>query len=404
MKHIAIVGGGIGGLCLAQGLKKSNLDFSVYERNYSEQSWLEGYRIHIRPIGARSLHECLPTRVWEEFLGSTAAPTDGFGFLTEDLVELVHIEEELMTGPHQLPEQGQYNVSRRLLRQVLIKGIEDHIHYNKTFERYELREDHRINVFFTDGSTLVTDILVGADGANSRVRKQLLPEARRIDTQAVAIGGKMYLNKENPDWLPTCLSSRMNVTMPRDKYFFFNAVYRKEEENYILWSFIAHENEFNGATEDTDLKALVMDKIKNWHPAFRQLVMQSDKKSLLCLPLKTMLPVRPWNSGPVTLLGDAIHNMTPLQGMGANMALFDAATLSQKLTTAVKSEKDHLQAIHEYEAIMLKTGFKAVDTSLKYTKQAISGNRFARKMSRMWFSLCQAVPLIKRMTFGNNWK
>src|SRR6185503_9975039 len=117
----------------------------------------------------------------------------------------------------------------------------------------------------------------------SKIRKQLLPHARRIDTDAVAIGGKMYLDKGAPEWLPPYLSSRMNVVMPKDKYFFFNAVYRKGGENYVLWSFIANKNEFVSEPEKTALKALVINKINNWHPAYKQLVLHSDEESLLWL-------------------------------------------------------------------------------------------------------------------------
>jgi 2-polyprenyl-6-methoxyphenol hydroxylase-like FAD-dependent oxidoreductase len=400
MRHITIIGGGIGGLCLAQGLKKANLSFSIYERNTSADSWLEGYRIHIRPVGTRSLYSCLPGHVWMDFLACTAAPTDGFGFLTEDMRELVHIEEQLMTGPDKRLQEGQYNVSRKLLREVLITGIEDHIHYGKTFQRYEIQQDQKVKVYFDDGTIIATDVLIGADGANSKVRRQLLPLAQRVDTHAVAIGGKMYFDKDTSQWLPECISSRMNVVMPKDKYFFFNAVYRRKEENYILWSFIAHANEFQQTPAKEDLKKTVTGKIGSWHPAFTKLVLHSDDASLLWLPLKTMQPVQPWKSGPVTLLGDAIHNMTPLQGMGANMALFDAALLYQKLERVAAGNLPLITAINEYESIMLKAGFEAVETSLKYTKQAISNNRLSRLAGRTWFRICNAIPSIKRMTFG----
>jgi 2-polyprenyl-6-methoxyphenol hydroxylase-like FAD-dependent oxidoreductase len=404
MQHITIIGGGIGGLCLAQGLKKANLNFTVYERNASADDWLEGYRIHIRPVGARSLYNCLPGKAWEDFLSCTADPTDGFGFLTEDLKELVHIEEELMTGTNKNPQEGQYHVSRKLLREVLISGLEEKIHYGKTFQRYELLENQRVRVYFDDGTMIETDALIGADGANSKIRQQFLPSAKRVETNAIAVGGKMYLDSAAMQWLPASLSSRMNVVMPKNKYFFFNAAYRKKDENYILWSFIAHANEFDHTPEKEDLKEIVAAKISSWHPAFRRLVLTSDDESLLWLPLKTMLPVRPWESRPVTLLGDAIHNMTPLQGMGANMALFDAAQLSKKLEEAATGNKDLKTAINEYETIMLKTGFKAVNTSLKYTQQAISNSRLSRMISRTWFRICNAVPLVKRMTFANNWE
>jgi 2-polyprenyl-6-methoxyphenol hydroxylase-like FAD-dependent oxidoreductase len=404
MKHITIIGGGIGGLCLAQGLKKANLNFTVYERNSCEHDWLDGYRIHLRPIGSKSLYYCLSEAGWKDFLSATAAPTDGFGFLTEDMKELVHIEESLMTGDPTTPAEGQYNVSRKLLRKVLVSGIEDRIHYGKSFLQYELLENEKIKVSFEDGSTIETDVLIGADGANSKVRKQLLPHARRIETDAIAIGGKMYLDKEKMGWLPACLSERMNVVMPKSRYFFFNAVYRKGDEQYILWSFVANKKEFPNVMDGEHLKREVVGKINNWHFAFKELVLNSDEESLLWLPLKTMLPVGPWNSGPVTLLGDAIHNMTPLQGMGANMALFDASLLCKKLHEWTADKKNLVTAINEYEARMLQTGFKAVNTSLKYTNQAISGNRFRRVVSRTWFRICNAIPFIKRLTFANNWK
>ncbi len=107
----------------------------------------------------------------------------------------------------------------------------------------------------------------------------------------------MYINKEKMKWLPASLSTRMNVVMPKDKYFFFNAVYKKLEEHYILWSFIANENEFENAPSKADLKQVVIRKIDKWHPAFKELVTYSEEESLLWLPLKTMQPVAPWQSG-----------------------------------------------------------------------------------------------------------
>ena len=54
-----IIGGGIGGLCLAQGLRRAGIDVTVYERTLTRTDWLQGYRIHINPHGSRALHDCL---------------------------------------------------------------------------------------------------------------------------------------------------------------------------------------------------------------------------------------------------------------------------------------------------------------------------------------------------------
>lgn len=58
---------------------------------------------------------------------------------------------------------------------------------------------------------------------------------------------------------------------------------------------------------------------------------------------------------------------------------------------------------HCLAAIMLKNGFKAVSTAVKYTHQAISENRLARMISRGWFRLCGRIPIVKKWTFGDTW-
>lgn len=91
-KHIAIIGGGVGGLCLAQGLRKAGLDVTVYERDRTPSDRLQGYRVHIDPHGARALHDCLPAPLWQAFLDTTGRGGQDFGFLTERLRTLALLE------------------------------------------------------------------------------------------------------------------------------------------------------------------------------------------------------------------------------------------------------------------------------------------------------------------------
>lgn len=409
---IVIVGGGISGLCLAQGLKKNGVAFRLYERNIKAEDWLDGYRIHIRPVGSKALYDCLPDELWKSFISISGDNADGFGFLTEHLEELVHIGEELMLGKNAPPQFYQYAVNRKDLRQILLDGLEHQISFGKNFTKYEQLPNGRVSVFFDDGSQDECDLLVGSDGPNSKIRKQLLPDAKRVETNAVAIGGKTLLTHESRTWIPACVANRMNVVMPSDKYFFFNAIYDRSkkdpgaasQDNYVLWSFIGHKNEFESIDQNTDLKKVVLGKIRKWHPSYQKLVSEAEDDSLMLFRIKTMLPVKPWATPNVTLMGDAIHNMSPLQGMGANMALFDAATLATKIREVTDQGRFVKEVIAEYEKIMIEKGFDAVAISMKYTNQAISENRFARFMNRNWFRLCSKIPAIKRITFGNNWK
>ena len=162
--RIAVIGGGIGGLCLAHGLRKAGVDVAVYERDLSRTDRLQGYRVHINPDGAAALRECLPAANWERFERSAGSSENGFGFLTEQLKPLLVLDPD---------EEKHYSASRITLRQVLLDGLD--VRFGKRFERYEQGDD--ITLHFEDGTTASCDVLVGADGIRSRVREQYLPPA-----------------------------------------------------------------------------------------------------------------------------------------------------------------------------------------------------------------------------------
>src|SRR5262249_35617604 len=77
--HVLIVGGGIGRLCLAQGLKKAGISVAVYERDRAADARLQGYRLNIEPVGSQALHACLPTNVWETLVASAGDPGPRMG-------------------------------------------------------------------------------------------------------------------------------------------------------------------------------------------------------------------------------------------------------------------------------------------------------------------------------------
>jgi len=89
--HVVIIGGGLGGLCLAQGLKKAGISVAVYERDRTCTERLQGYRIHIDPQGSRALYECLPSHLYDAFTATCAKGGKGIKFFTEQLQELLFI-------------------------------------------------------------------------------------------------------------------------------------------------------------------------------------------------------------------------------------------------------------------------------------------------------------------------
>jgi phytoene dehydrogenase-like protein len=76
--HVGIIGGGIGSLALAQGLKKAGVSVAVYERDRTPTDRLQGYRVHISPKGSEALHSCLPPDLFELFAATCSVGNRGF--------------------------------------------------------------------------------------------------------------------------------------------------------------------------------------------------------------------------------------------------------------------------------------------------------------------------------------
>src|SRR5581483_7145038 len=139
------------------------------------------------------------------------------------LQELVVIADAFLSQRTGNPLNAHYPVSRMALRHLLLAGLEDVVAFEKTFERYEQTPDGKVTAFFADGTEATGDVLVAADGANSKVRQQYLPQARRVETGAVGVGGKFLLTEQTRTWLPRQLTRRMNLIMPLGPYCLFTA-------------------------------------------------------------------------------------------------------------------------------------------------------------------------------------
>ncbi|GCE28937.1 oxidoreductase [Dictyobacter alpinus] len=431
--NVLIIGGGIGGLCLAHGLKAAGVRVAVYERDGADpQHWLQGHRIHINPIGSRALHVCLPEALWEAFVAVSGRPPAGLGFMTEQLRELVVVGQDFMAHGEGNAVDAHHPISRMALRQILLADLQDVLHFGKTFERYERAADGTVTAFFMDGSTATGNVLVGADGANSRVRKQYLPHARRVEAGSGGMGGKLILTEQNRAWLPAALSSRLNLIMAPNNYTLFNAFFDPSPANlaglesrrpqleaagldlqklvdtsksYLLWAFIGRTENFPATADTLDgaaLQQLVKQRMTGWHPDLLRLITEADPDSVGFTTFKYSAPIGPWESSNVTLLGDAIHNMTPVGGMGANMALRDARQLAQQLAAVERGELELLPAIKSYEADMRKYGFKAVHSTLQNARLASSNGRLGREFNRTWFRACNLLPPLKHV-FEEQW-
>jgi 2-polyprenyl-6-methoxyphenol hydroxylase-like FAD-dependent oxidoreductase len=413
---VLVIGGGIGGLCLAQGLKKAGVNVAVYERDATPISRLQGFRVHISPEGSTALHACLPPELWMIFNSTGGAFVRGFTMVTEQLKELLHATSD-DDGSTDQPIARHRSVSRITLRHILLSGLESIVHFKKRFVRYEEARG-RLVAHFEDGSTAEGDVLVGADGVNSPVRKQYLPHAEPIDTGITIIGGKVPLSDGALALLPARLLDGPIAVMPPEACSLFMAVWKREagggeylrmlgldgsnpeDEDYVILA-LGAKREFGFRSDPVtmrgeELKDVVRRKVTRWHPSLRKLVELIDETQIALARIRTSEPVEAWTTTRVTLLGDAIHSMTPYRGIGANIALQDAALLCSKLGEADRGEKPVLEAIAEYETAMRQYGYTAVASSLRAMEQATGEKGPAFGLTKTALRVMNALPALRR--------
>ena len=195
---IIIIGAGTGGMCLAHGLRRAGVDVVVYERDRNRSDGLHGYRVGIDPHGSRALKACLPPELYRTFVATCARAPERFAFLDERLNRTLAITLREPTDD----VNDEKSVSRMTLRQVLFTGMEDVLRFDKTFVRYQHEPDGRVTAHFADGTSDTADLLVGADGVNSPVRRQRLPHARLEDAGIIAVAAKVPMTPESISLMP----------------------------------------------------------------------------------------------------------------------------------------------------------------------------------------------------------
>src|SRR3954447_12013555 len=183
--HVLIAGGGLSGLCLAQGLKRAGISCAVYEHDV-DMHRKAGYRITINGDGGNALQACLPEDLYELYLQvSRNTPPKRMSVVVDSQCN------ELSSAPHfGAPNEGERPhtaIHRRTLRQILAARLDDVIQRDKTATRFE-RDGDKVTLLLDDESTAEGDVLVGADGVQSAIRRELMPEVEVIDTGVRGLG------------------------------------------------------------------------------------------------------------------------------------------------------------------------------------------------------------------------
>lgn len=425
--RVVIVGAGTGGLCLAHGLKRAGVNVRVFERDRTRRDGLHGYRVGISPAGSYAMKQCLPPELFDVFVATCARAPRYFNMLTEKMTELLSMD----VGDAADAVDSEKSVSRMTLRQVLLTGLEDFVEFDKRFVRYEENTDGTVTAFFEDGTCATADVLVGADGAGSKLRKQRLPHAKMEETGIVSLGGKVPLTPETRALISEKVFHGISLLMaPKgmggilhvmefkwDRSGVKNGIGGNDAElirqwpgmlydntqDYILWGLWAARRHFPKPPEGLsphETIVLAQEMTQSWSPNLRRLIELTDLSTTLSINIRTSVPLDPWKTSNVTLLGDAVHTMTPGRGVGANTALEDAALLCKRLVEVRDGEKEMLKALREYEAEMLRYSRVAVLESRKQMDardpihRPVIG-RILLAVMRTSMRIVNAIPLLK---------
>lgn len=365
---ILIIGGGLGGLAFAQLLRHSPLastyNVQIFERDASPTHRGQGYVIGINESGMSHLSP-IPqiTSVFDDIPPKPFA----IGILDENLDLMLQLK-------HGRGASGIGLVNRWKLRSALSEGLT--VHWGKRFVKYEEFETHVV-AYFDDGSEARGELLVGADGAKSKVREQRCPalEVRQLPILSTAgtVGVTERVKEEMPRVLELAEGTYLNRALAKEG----NSVLWMEfeapgGERRILWSYsfpVATPNR-ELAKDPVQLKQAMKSQTNIFGKELTNLIQGTSADNYVLEATYYLRAMVPMDKNPlgkttrVTLLGDAAHTMTTHRGLGANTAFADAADLMRALTQV----EAPWQALAEYEENMIKRGFEAIKQSVQSTE------------------------------------
>jgi 2-polyprenyl-6-methoxyphenol hydroxylase-like FAD-dependent oxidoreductase len=338
MPPVTIIGAGLGGLTLARVLHVHGIPATVYEADPSEDARTQGGQLDIHPDdGQRALEAAGLTGEFRAIIHQGGEATRA---LDPQAAVLLDQPDEGTAGR---PE-----VLRGDLRRILLDSLPDEaVQWGRKVAGVRSLGDGRHELTFADGSTVTAGLLVGADGAWSKIRP-LLSDATPEYVGATFIETYLYdADERHPATAAAVGGGGMFALTPGKGI----AVHR--EAGGILHTYVEliRPAEWIAGIDFTDAAAAtarIAAEFDGWAPALTALITDGETA-----PVPRMIYTLPdghrWDRVPgVTLLGDAAHLMPP-SGDGANLAMLDGAELGR----AIAAHPDDAEAaLGAYEGAM----------------------------------------------------
>ena len=373
---VLIAGAGLGGLTLAQSLRSHGIDVEIFERDAGPWDRPQGYRLHLDADALGAAREVLPAELHAVF-AATVQPTEPFTtILGTDLSVVRRLPAHDDHGDVWPGNPaGHANADRATLRQILLSGLENTVQFGKTLEHYASSADG-VTAHFADGSQACGDVLVGADGIRSAVRRQRAPHAETVDAGITAIYGRLPPAAAEPlvpaetlkDIFTIASDSRKvflglgSVRFPTSPVAAANrlapGISMRDQEDYVVCIVGGRHAYFPDSTGD--LREVAAETLRDWPAGAADLIRNADPAAFFPVEMYTSVPTTLDTPVNVTLLGDAIHAMTPTLGRGANVAMRDGTLLGRALHRVADGELGLSESLAGYEEDMLSYGFSVV--------------------------------------------
>lgn len=357
-KKIAIVGGGPGGLTLARLLQLKGATPKVYERDINQDARVQGTTLDLHEdSGLKALRQA---QLLDEFKKNYRPGADRMIIVNEN-AEIFFSDHEGKPQEDFGNEHFRPEIDRGPLRKILLESLQPNtVVWDSQFVSMEKQNEGWL-LHFKNGTSAYANIVIGADGANSKIR----PYITDIKSFYSGISGLMG-GVCNPETVPNIhkLLKNGKIMAFGDGKSFITASKGDGSLAFYL-SYKTDENQF----ENLDLadKAQMLSWFKNdfveWSNVWHELFENADTP-FMPIPIYCMPTDQYWEALPnLTMLGDAAHLMPPFAGEGVNMAMLDALELSECLCNEKFS--DIQTAIGCYENQMRKRSAEAAQASLE---------------------------------------
>jgi len=374
-KRVAIVGGGPGGLTLARLLQLKGADVKVYERDYSAAARVQGatldlhFESGLKVVEAAGLMDAFKATYRPGAENGRVVGRDGHIVFEDENQGLADFGSEYFR-----PE-----IDRGPLRDMLLASLRpETVVWDSHFNALS-RSGTGWLLEFKNGTTAFADIVIGADGVNSKIRPLLTPdrpfysgvsilqgnledsEIKAPRIHRLLNGGKLYVHAD---------SKFLHVSAKGDGSLDFY-ISSKKDEHWMRKSGIDF-------SDRTQVLAWCRQEFAGWAPVWFEMFENAGlplwDRPQYCMPLD-----QHWDALPnLTILGDAAHPMPPT-GEGVNLAMLDALELSECLTNGQFA--DTRAAVAAYEAQMRARGANEARESLEMTEWMLGEDAQARMVA-----------------------